>query len=149
MPLPEGYLPRTGDEVLIRCKVSYDVGVIDSSDMVHLKVSNREWQTIIMQVEQIHHLYLRKWNIGERVKSVEFDGPGTVLAVSDEWVWVICESGQDAGGRYTLTANELEPYVEVLETMTEKELLAGLEHLIPPPAPGSQADIGDNDEIAF
>lgn len=135
MPLPQGYLPREGDELLIRVTVRRDY---DSDDgLVAVHVSSAPHRTLFADLEKIQSIFARKWSEGDKVTSREFDGPGTVLAVSEDWVWVMCDTGDDAGGRYTLLANDLEPYVEpeelAVETMTEAELLAGLDGLAPPP----------------
>lgn len=123
MSLPEGYLPRKGDEVLIRARMI----TADDGEEHYLAIVGREHHKVFLSNSEIHSLHCRHWNEGDRVTSEEFAGPGIVLATSDEWVWVMCETGYEEGVRYTFAANELEPYVE--------------------PEAGSQSVVADDDEI--
>ena len=150
MPLPQGYIPREGDELLIRVTVRRDY---DSDDgLVAVHVSSAPHRTLFADLDKIQSIFARKWSEGDKVTSREFDGPGTVLAVSEDWVWVLCETGDDAGGRYTLPANDLEPYVEpeelAVEKMTEEDLLRGLEGLAPPLEVPCDDPIAARDEAA-
>jgi hypothetical protein len=145
MPLPEGYLPRRGDELLIRAKVSFDVEPDDED--VHLEPIGAEWKKIMIPLADVHDLHCRTWKKGEKVTQANW-GSGTIIAVHENMVWVQLAL---TGGLATFEANALEPYIDpeeiAVETMTEAELLAGLEHLIPPPAPGSQSIVGDDEAI--
>ena len=67
-----------------------------------------------------------------------------LVAVDGGDVWIRCTSGSYTGLRYTLPANELEPYVEP-ETMTE----SGLEVFARSGCLGSQSVVGDDDPIAM
>lgn len=147
MPLPEGYLPRKGDEVLIRARAKRDT---DADGEGYFEIIGAEHYKLFMNAEEVHSLYRRQWNEGDLVKSVEFDGRGRVVAVSDDYVWVVAETGLDEGGYYTLEANHLELWEEPIPTITEAELLAGLEPLIAPcdGSPGSQSVVGDDDPIS-
>jgi hypothetical protein len=149
MPLPEGFLPRKGDELLIRAKVSFDVEPDDED--VHLEPIGAEWKKIMIPLANVHELHQRSWKKGEKVRSREFDGIGLIMAIDGCWIWIKEISGENEGSMWTLEANELEPYVEpeelAVERMTEAELLAGLEHLVPAPAPGSQSIVGDDEAI--
>jgi hypothetical protein len=141
MPLPEGYLPRKGDEVLVRARAKRDTN-IDVDSEGYLELVGQEHHKFFMNVSEIHSLYRRQWNEGDRVKSIEFYGPGLVIGISDEWVWVLCETGEDEGGRYTLTANELEPWVEPAEIMTQEDIKRAFA-----PSPVSQSIVGDDEPI--
>ena len=56
MPLPEGYLPREGDELLIRCRVSYDVKLTGES--VHVSVVGADHHRPIVPMKSVHGLYI-------------------------------------------------------------------------------------------
>jgi hypothetical protein len=152
MPLPEGYLPRRGDELLIRAKVSFDVETDDED--VHLEPIGAEWKKVMIPLAEVYALHCRTWKKGEKVTQANW-GSGTIIAVHENMVWVQLAL---TGGLATFEANALEPYVDpeelAVETMTEAELLAGLEPLIipepnivPDPAPGSQSIVGDDEAI--
>lgn len=87
MPLPEGYIPREGDEVLIRVIVRSNYRD-DGDGLVPVAVVGAEHRTLFADIGKIHSLYCRKWNEGDLVKSEEFNGEGVVMATSDEWVWI-------------------------------------------------------------
>jgi hypothetical protein len=154
MPLPEGYLPRKGDELLIRVTVRNDYGKNDGS-LVSVTVTGAPHHQFFAYLDKVHSIYARKWSEGDRVQNSE--GWGEVVAVHDDQVWVKLLHGNKefamAGLMITADANDLDPYVDTeelaIETMTEAELLAGLEGLAPPPeAPcngqlGSQSFVGD------
>ena len=124
MPLPEGYLPRKGDEVLIRVRAVRDLRPDDDAGGCLFVVVGAEHQNIFLSRDQIHSLYCRKWNVGDRVRAIEEpETGGEVVAVCGEFVWV-----KDKGeSMCTFEANELEAEPEeiAVETLTEAELLAG------------------------
>lgn len=146
MPLPEGYRPREGDELLIRAKVAYDCEPNDGS--VHIKLVGAEYKSAVLALTDVHALHCRAWNEGDKVVQKNW-GHGTVLAVHENMAWVHLKSGQMA----TFEANELEPYVEPAEDLGNQIVRQVIEKvdaaLVPPPAPGSQADVGDDDEMKF
>jgi hypothetical protein len=109
MPLPEGYAPRKGDELLIRVVVRHDYD--DAADgLISVAVVGAEHRALFANLDKVHAIYCRAWNDGDRVESGDTCGPCTVLAVHAPWVW-IKEDGPD-GSLWTIEANELEPYVE-------------------------------------
>lgn len=112
MPLPEGYRPREGDELLIRAKVAYDVDTGD--DAVHLRPVGSEYKSLMIPLDQIHALHFRRWNEGDRVLDREFNRGGTVVATIDDQVWVKVSPTEDdpSGFMSTFDANDLQPYVE-------------------------------------
>jgi hypothetical protein len=156
MALPEGYLPREGDELLIRVKVTRDVSSVE--EFVSTKVVGSEHRTLLIDIDKIHALHCRAWSEGDKVSQANW-GHGTVVAVHEDMVWVRHSQPGRCARLATFEANALEPYVApeelAVERMTEAELLAGLEGLMPPPeAPcdgklGSQSQVGDDDDIAF
>jgi hypothetical protein len=159
MPLPEGYLPRKGDVLMIQVRVNdnYDIDYYQNNapDMISVHVVGSVHRTFYVGMDQIHALHCRKWNEGDRVMCDSFHGPGEVVATHGDSVWIkTLEEHEDvfqtAGCLYTIEANELQPYVEPLERMTEAELMAALEPLCPPcgGAIGSQSIVGDDDPIS-
>jgi hypothetical protein len=107
MPLPEGYLPRQDDELLIRVKVSYDCD--DGESDVHIRLVGAEHKTAVLGLSSIHALHLRNWRIGDTISYPSlFEGPAEVLAIDGHEVWVRDTENQ----RWTIEANELEAYVE-------------------------------------
>jgi hypothetical protein len=126
MPLPEGYRVRKGDEVLIRARAKRDSIIDDDPETAYyLEIIGREYLTILLRLDQVHALYRRKWNKGERVREIGDPAScGEVVAVHDEFVWVKMDKDM-----VTFEANELEgePEEIAVEKMTEAQLLAGLE----------------------
>jgi len=122
MPLPKGYLPRNGDEVLIRARAKRDTSE-DADGEGYFEIVGREHNKFFMQPSEIHSLYLRNWDIGTMVTcGGEFEGPAEVIAVDGAEVWCRTENGI----RWTIEANELEPHIApeddlAVETMTETE----------------------------
>ncbi len=153
MSLPEGYLPRRGDEILIRVRALHDARTDETDSMVHVEVVGNEHRKLFVDLDNIHSLYCRKWNEGDKVTCKgEFEGHGTVISTHADSVWVEQDGGDCDGLLWTCEANGLEPYVEPLEKMTEAELLDGLAPLLPPEpirCRGSQSDIGDGEEIGI
>lgn len=151
MSLPEGYLPRRGDEFLIRVRALHDARTDETDSMVHVEVVGNEHRKVFVDLDNIHSIYCRKWNVDDRVNllGTAYEIPLEVIGVCDDKVWVRFPSGTMA----TYEANELEPYVEPLETMTEAELLDRLGstyHLQADPVPiSSQSVVGDDEEIKF
>jgi hypothetical protein len=130
MPLPEGYLPRKGDVLLIRVVVQsdyYDIG----DGLVSAAVDSAEHRKLFVNMDKIHSLYRRKWNAGDKVTAGDFEGAGEVIGIDGDEVWV----RDTLDLRWTIVANELEPWVDPEEQIS------------PPPAPGSQSVVGDDEEI--
>ena len=142
MPLPEGYLPREGDELLIRCRVSYDVKLTGES--VHVSVVGADHHRPIVPMKSVHGLYCRHWKEGERVID-EDDTPGTVISTKDEFVWVYRDAlgENEPADMFTYRANELrpEPTVSAPEAPPVEP---------PPPAPApAPAAVSDDDDLPF
>jgi hypothetical protein len=113
MSLPQGYLPRKGDTLLICVDVRSDYNTVDGS-LVSVAVTGSPHRTLFADFDKIHSIYARKWNEGDRVRSSE--GWGEVVAVHEDQVWfkLLGDVGEYGaiGAMYTFDANDLEPYVE-------------------------------------
>jgi hypothetical protein len=116
MPLPDGYLPKEGDELLIRAKVKYDID--DGDENVHLSVVGEEWKTFIIPISRIHSLNFRAWNEGDKVCEIKDGRFGVVIDTHGDQVWVELVTGNLA----TFHANELEPQPKT-QPATENEVL--------------------------
>lgn len=81
MPIPEGYLPRKGDEVLVRARAKRDARPEDPDIECYLEIIGQEHQKFFLKASEIHSVYARCWNIGDTVTGYNFDGPAEVLAV--------------------------------------------------------------------
>ena len=129
MSLPEGYLPRKGDTLLIRVDVRSDYRV-DDDGLVSVAVTGSPHRTLFADFGKIHSLYCRHWNEGDRVREIgDHAMVGPVVAIFEDYVWVKIDKGENAGAMLTFSANEIEPE--------------------PLPAPGSQSVVGDDEEIKF
>ena len=142
MTLPKGYLPKEGDELLIRATVKYDVRIkkdaTDETTYVHLRPVGGH-TSFMVDVAAVAGIYCRNWDVGAIVISGEFEGTGEVIATHGTEVWVKDFEGE----LWTVEANDLEL---APGTMTEAELMAGLEPLIAPPrAPNGTVPSDDND----
>jgi hypothetical protein len=107
MPLPEGYLPGEGDEVLIRVRAKRDSRPDKPEIECYFEIIGNEHQSFFMRAAEVHSLHRRNWNIGDTVTSDEFEGPGEVIAIDGSEVWI-----RDTQClRWTVYANDLLPYV--------------------------------------
>lgn len=133
MPLPEGYLPREGDVLVLHAVVKHDVDESDRDRDDGLRVFIRlggDYQDRRIPLKNVVGIHCRKWNADDRV--VTRDGvDGTVLAVSDNVCWVKLDTGTFASiGANNLDASNKPADVEML------------------PAPAGAPD-QDDDEINF
>jgi hypothetical protein len=109
MPLPEGYLPRKGDIVLVQARAKRDAYPNEPDIQCYFEIVGHETNKFFMAVSEIHSIYSRNWEIGDTVSyPAMFEGPAEVLAVDGHEVWVRDTENQ----RWTIEANELEAYVE-------------------------------------
>lgn len=134
MPLPEGYLPREGDEVLIRAKVRFMAA--EGDETIFLTVKH---QKISVPSADIHALYCRHWNVGDKVASDEFDNPGEVMAAHCDYAWVKTKYGIMC----TVAANDLKPWVEPVVITGSESMVCAHDGIL-----GSQSIVGDDDPIA-
>jgi hypothetical protein len=113
MPIPEGYLPREGDVVVVHATVKYDVDPKTDSDEDGPKVFIRPiggYTDHRVPVKTLVGLYSRHFEEGERVRMhADPTATGTVLATYEHLVWVKFERLEDAR---TIPANSLEPIPE-------------------------------------
>jgi hypothetical protein len=126
MPLPEGYLPRKGDEVLIRARAMHDLRPDDDAGGCHFEIIGAEHKSVFLSRDQIYGLHCRKWNEGDRVRVIgEPETVGEIVAARGKYVWI--EVDKVDWPMLTFEANELEAEPEqiAVETLTEAELLAG------------------------
>lgn len=152
MPLPKGYLPRKGDEVLIRARMRRDARIGDPHVECSLEIVGQEYSSgIFLSCAEIHSLHARKWNEGDRVQNSA--GWGEVIAVHEDQVWVkMCSPIDMAGLMITSDANKLEPYVKP-DAIDMVALGIDVALSYPPEPPcggrlGSQSVVGDDDPIA-
>ncbi len=103
MPLPEGYLPREGDVLLLRAKVKFDVDPEDTS--VHATCIGCTYRDVTIPLEEVFGLHFRAWEPHDKVQNIhDHEDCGEVFAVCDDKVWVKLDTGAMA----TFEANALE-----------------------------------------
>jgi hypothetical protein len=86
MPIPEGYLPRKGDVVLIKARAKRDAypdsDRENASIQCYFEVVGHEGGTnFFVRADEIHSLYARNWDVGDMVFGDGLTGPAEVLAV--------------------------------------------------------------------
>jgi hypothetical protein len=100
MNIPNGYVPKEGDIVIIHAVVHGDYDPGDKTLFVRL----RRHDCVGIDPSKVIGLYARRWEVGNRVRGVHNE-IGEVVAVSDNMVWVRL----DRGGFNTFSANNLLP----------------------------------------
>lgn len=111
MPLPEGYLPREGDVLVVHCTTKYDVDPSDSN--VHIIHPGRHTSSLTIELQEVVALYCRKWNEGDRIIDASNVGqPGTVIAVDETSLWIKFDDGH----RETAEANAVVPFEDKKES---------------------------------
>lgn len=108
MPLPNGYLPRKGDLLLIRVKVKHDVS--EGEEDVHFSLPGREYSSHIVELTEIAALHCRAWEAGDKI--VYRGNPGEVVATCGTEAWI---RDYHADQMKTVSANELIPMPEPVE----------------------------------
>jgi hypothetical protein len=149
MPLPEGYLPRKGDEILVRARVKSDNHAHD--DEFFLEIVGRTHHNFFMSIDEIHSLHCRHWNEGDAVIYPGFIGKCEVIACDGDAVWI----KSFTNNRTTVNANELEPYVEPKPDEFKIDPQWEADPIKPDPildgmlnaTPGSQSIVGDDEAI--
>lgn len=110
MPLPNGYLPREGDVLVIHARVKFDVDPEDRG--VHLAFA---YQNLVIDLDKIVGIALRTWKPSEKVRHRNIDNlRGEVSAICGDKVWVKLAEGSrrmkpSPNGFLTVHCNELEP----------------------------------------
>jgi uncharacterized protein YoaH (UPF0181 family) len=144
MPLPEGYLPRKGDIVVLHAVVKHDVDRSDS--LVFLNIVG-DYSQISVAAEKIEQLWSRHWDAGDAIQLISRDlagrRPGEVMSVDGEMVWI---KFADQGERFmTFHANQIEPRVPEEDLKKADDLMpaeppafdvAGADVLMKPPLTG-------------
>ena len=119
MPLPDKYLPREGDVVVLHATVEYDVR--PGRDMVSCKVAGSVAHYI--PLESVVAIHARRWDADDKVIYPGMEGVGTVLATHEDQVWVLFPSEPPQ----TFPANELLPAPEpVTDETTDPDTIAAL-----------------------
>lgn len=123
MPLPEGYLPRKGDVVVLHAVVKYDVNPkedADSDDGVQVWVTPLEhYSASRIPLKTLVGLYSRSFAEGERVR-VKGEGPvaqGVVISTHEDVVWMKLDENAGFGTYFSCGLEPVpdpldEPFVE-------------------------------------
>jgi hypothetical protein len=119
MPLPEGYLPREGDVLVIHGTVKHDVDPGEKSVFVTFK---KYGSAESVDLKNVVGLHCRRWDKGDKVTRLQpfigtytgWPAVGEVLAVHEETVWALFPGDNPQ----TFAANDLWPASEP-ETITE------------------------------
>lgn len=109
MPLPEGYLPREGDVLILHGVVRWNVDAGEND--VHLFIDRRYKHSggVCVPLDQIIDIHCRAWEVGSKViRKGGNQNVGTVLATYEDQVWVAFSGGSPV----SIHANALEPAPE-------------------------------------
>ncbi len=133
MPLPDGYLPREGDELLVRVRVRHAVEA--GEDNVHVNPSSRPYSNFVVDKDDIHAVYCRTWKPGEKARVIGAPNTyGEVIAIAEGCVWLKMTDGQFL----TFGANALEAKIDPID-----------EPFVEPIKPPTRQPVDDKDEIPF
>ena len=132
MPLPEGYLPREGDVVVVHAVVEHDYHATSSTKMVAL-APRKYAQTFYIDLDQIIGIHRYKWEVGDLVTYSVF-GVGQIIAMHEDLLWVRFDGGE----MQTLDAG-------IVSRVPEKQ---EIEPAAPEPAPRPSPSDAD-EEIKF
>jgi hypothetical protein len=126
MPIPEGYLPRRGDVVVVRAEVRYDVKPSEDTDEDGVQVFVRPlegYTDVRVPVRTLVGLWSRRFYEGDRVRAIVEPGAvGTVAAISDEHVWVKFDATATLPEHFeTFRSENLKPIDPVDEPFVEPE----------------------------
>jgi hypothetical protein len=125
MPLPQGYLPREGDVLVVHAVVKYDVSSEDQESVFVRPLGY--YSDCRLNLSTIVGLHARKWEPGEA--ATHAGAPVTVIAVDDDQAWVKYASG----GRASVHVNSLDAVPEAVDPVD----LPFTEPVKPPAAPSS------------
>lgn len=104
MPLPEGYLPREGDVLILHGVVAHTMRREDSEN-VFVKLEGRH-SSVMVDLASIVGIKQRHWEPGDIVRKIADPAvSGTIVAVCDGWVWMK-NNGDEA--MYTFAGYEIE-----------------------------------------
>lgn len=132
MPLPEGYLPRQGDVLIIHGKVQYDVRP-DSAGVFLVPLGNHS--SVMVPLNSIVGVERHHFEVGDNVRTPRDGGCGEVQAVSENggMVWVRLLTG----------AYSTYPARDLLRLPAESDVSAtdfGLPETTPPRAPDGEGE---------
>ena len=161
MALPENYLPRKGDILVIHATVKYDA---DSPDETLFLTAGAT--SLTFHLENVAAIRLRNWREGEKVcDRGDRDIFGEVLAQSGEHVWVKLAGGAkqrgSANGHRIYHCNQLFPMPSAPVFVTGMKVIgpgddtgvivSGSDpepELVPPPIEGPKP-LASGDEVVF
>lgn len=89
MTLPEGYLPRKGDILIVHATVEYEVEPGEAD--VHVVVADQSYRQLAVPLKKVVGLYSRAWEVGARVTTANGASlylRGEVVATHGDQVWV-------------------------------------------------------------
>ena len=127
MPLPEGYLPREGDVLIVHGKVKHDV---DAGEK-HVYLAFRKYDTTHVDLAEVVGVYSLHWNVGDWVTFPGMYGIGKVLATHEDQVWAVFTDEPPQ----TFSANELKRAPDEPEPIEEP---AEAPPAIPEPPPAAE-----------
>lgn len=104
MPLPDGYLPRKGDVLVIHATVKYDVETSD--DSIHVVPADRH-SSVLIKRSDIVGLHCKKWEPGDLAR--HDDVAVEVIAIDGDEVWIRVSNPDQTilNPRKVVSANEL------------------------------------------
>lgn len=153
MPLPEGYLPREGDVLVLHGTVKYDAD-LDPENVEKETV----WVTLLgdytsrrVPLAKVVGIKRRTWKVGEKVRSRnDHEIFGEIVATHDDLVWFALASDSKSGKvrqhqrNLLVHCNEIEPLLpESMRKMVDPEVLDILEgRTIPSPPRTWESDQG-------
>jgi hypothetical protein len=82
MPLPEGYLPREGDVLIVYARVKYNVDHGD--EYVHVNNANG-----VIGLDNVIGIHSRKWEEDDAVRFIKMpEATGVVRSIRANMVWI-------------------------------------------------------------
>lgn len=130
MSLPEGYLPRAGDVLILHASVTYDVASEDQNKVFVRPVGYHS--DVHLDLSKIIGIHRINWEIGDA--AVVSDDIATILAIDGESAWVKFSNGEHR----TVDLSALEP-IQPIDPVDKP-------FVEPAPPPRSS---GDTEEIEF
>jgi hypothetical protein len=113
MPLPEGYLPREGDVLVLHGTVKFDYD--PGEEKVWIRLMDH-WEDDRIPISSVVGVHCRKWEQGEQVRHRNVEHCfGEIVATCDDMVWVKLAADSKRGKKFsagqlaTFHCNELEP----------------------------------------
>lgn len=126
MSLPEGYLPREGDVLVLHVAVKYDVDPGEKNVFVIIPPNKHNMEFV--PLESFVGVKRRQWKEGAKVRHRDISGMfGEVVAMSGDYVWIQLGT---TGGFITAHCNEIEidPIATGLQPLRDHEHVETSEH---------------------